>query len=262
MLESFKIVLLALLRGAKQKHLKKSAFCYDVKMMGSENFTPPQEKQKVLDVLSTVDTIIFDMDGLMIDSEPLHQQAYDKVLKRFGKGLSEEENAKLYVGISDKDASEDLVRRLALPVGPVELESEKNQAYLEMIGHVEPQPGLIELLSKLTKYKKAVASSSTLNQIELVVNELHAKGYFSGLFSAQQVEHGKPAPDIFLLAAQSLGSDPTKCLVLDDAPSGIAAANAASMYSFAIPSRETKAANFSNATVKLGSLVELAELIK
>jgi HAD superfamily hydrolase (TIGR01509 family) len=221
------------------------------------------EREKAVEVLSSVGTVIFDMDGLMIDSEPVHQKAYDAVLQRFGKGLTEEENNRLYVGISDKDITEDLVQRHGLPVSPAELEEAKHHAYLELVEHILPQEGLMELLNKLQdrNYKMAIASSSPLSHIQVVLDALHAGEYFSAYFSAEQVEHGKPAPHLFLLAAQEIGSNPAQCLVLEDAPSGIAAAKAASMYSFAIPSRETKGADFSNATVRLNSLVELAELV-
>ncbi len=79
--------------------------------------------------------------------------------------------------------------------------------------------------------------------------------------SAEQVSAGKPQPDLFLFAADKLGINPNECLVLEDAPTGIAAANAAGMKSYAIPSRETKNKDFSQATRKLKSLNEVFDYL-
>lgn len=222
-----------------------------------------QDREKVHEIFSKIDSVIFDMDGLMIDSEPFHQRAFDIVFQRFGKRLTEEENNKWYVGISDKDATEDMVKRFGLTLSPEELARAKQQVYLESLQLVEPREGLMELLKKLQEkgYKKAIASSSTPTEIEVVVGVLDIRDYFQVFCSALQVEHGKPAPDLFLFTANKLQSDVSRCVVLEDAPSGIVAAQAASMYSIAIPSRETRNKDFSNASLKLNNLLELASSI-
>lgn len=218
---------------------------------------------KLREILLNCDGIIFDMDGLMIDSEPYHCLAFDKVFQRFGKRLSEEDNTKYYVGISDKDAAMDMCKRYELPISPEELVKQKQDEYLKLLTQVSSQPGLFEVLQALaTKgYKMAIASSSMISEIEAVVGALEIRGYFESICSAQEVKHGKPAPDIFLLAAKKLNVAPNRCLVLEDATSGIIAANHAGMRSIAIPSRETLGRDFTLASGTLGSLLELVHLL-
>lgn len=209
--------------------------------------------------------IIFDMDGLMIDSEPFHHKAFDKVFREYGKELTIEDNNKYFVGISDIDAAKEMIVRYQLPISPEELVERKQKAYRVLIANeITSQPGLMELLQKLQEYgyKKAIASSSMLSEIELVMNTLKINKYIDIYCSAQEVKHGKPAPDLFLLAAQRLGIEPALCLVLEDAQSGMNAAKNAGMKCYIIPSRETKGKDFSEATRVLDSLNEVFENIK
>ncbi|MFH0863711.1 MAG: HAD family phosphatase [Candidatus Gottesmanbacteria bacterium] len=209
--------------------------------------------------------IIFDMDGLMIDSEPFHRKAFNKVFQEYGKELTEEDNSKYYIGISDIDAVEDMIKRFSLPLSPEELVERKQTAYKKLVAsHIIPQNGLLNLLKNLQKngYKKVIASCSMFNEIELIINNLKINKYINGYFSAEQVENGKPAPDLFLFAAEKMRTLPKDCLVLEDAPSGINAAKVAGMKSFAIPSKETKGKDFSKATKVLDNLNEVYDNLK
>jgi beta-phosphoglucomutase family hydrolase len=209
--------------------------------------------------------IIFDMDGLMIDSEPFHQQAFNKALKKYGKSLTPEENSKLYVGITDLDAAEDIIKRKKLFISKEKLVKQKQENYYKLLAtKVISQPGLIELLKKLklNGFKTAVASSSTLKEIKAVVDKLKINKYFNLLCSATHVKRGKPFPDVFLLAAKKLNLRPKECLVLEDAPSGVEAGKQANMKVFVIPSRETKNKDFSKADKVLTSLNQVFRYIK
>src|SRR5258708_7225855 len=115
--------------------------------------------------------IIFDMDGLMIDSEPLHQKSFNKVFNEYGKGLTFEQNSKYYVGLSDLDAARDMVVRFALPIAPEELCQKKQEIYSQMIStDIIPKEGLFDLLEKLQEsgYKKVIASGCMLNEIKSI----------------------------------------------------------------------------------------------
>lgn len=214
--------------------------------------------------LKRIKAVILDMDGLMIDSESLHCKAYDTVLKQYGYGLNAKENSERYVGISDPDISRDLISRYNLPIKPEKLAFLKQQEYRRLLGNeVIPQAGLLELLNRLKSsgFKVAIASSATTEEIKTVVKKLKIEPFINSITSSYEVENGKPKPDLFLHAAQKINIPPSNCLVLEDAPSGILAAKAAGMYSFAIPSSETKDKDFSKATKKLNRLSEVFQFI-
>lgn len=124
--------------------------------------------------LKGIKAVIFDMDGLMIDSEALHVMAYDKVLRQYGHRLTEEENTARYIGISFKEQSADLVTRLKLPVTPEQLSVLENEQYFNLMTEVRPMPGLIELLTKLKDagIRTAIASGSPISIIESVIKQL------------------------------------------------------------------------------------------
>lgn len=212
-----------------------------------------------------IKAVLFDMDGLMIDSEPYHQKAFDAALREVGSSLSEEENTAHYVGISDKDAAQDMIRRKGLALTTDQLVTRKLELYRQYIQtEIIAKPGLLELLQFLTKnnIKKAVASSSSIEDIRAVVDHLEILHYFDALCSATQVAKGKPAPDIFLFASSKLAIPPHECLVLEDAPSGLAAGKSAGMTVIVIPSRETMGRDFSTADYMLGSLSEVPKLLE
>ena len=211
-----------------------------------------------------IQAVIFDMDGLMTDTESLHYQAFREVLGAFGVDFTEADNAK-YIALTDIDAARLLVKKFELALNPETLVKRKTVIYRRLIlKGVPSQPGLLPLLEYLQRegYKKAVASSSSLEEINIIVKSIGAEQYFDGLFSALQVKHGKPAPDLFLLAAQSLAVKPSNCLVLEDAPNGIAAARRAGMLRYAVPSPETKRLNFSEANRVLSNLSEVRQYLE
>lgn len=204
-----------------------------------------------------IKAVIFDMDNLMIDSEVLHFEAYREVLSKLNIIFSKEDYLSSYMGISDKDIITDLVDKFSLPILRKELLGQKNEFFRNKFIHkVMPKKGLMDLLNNLQKddYLLAVASGSQVEEIEIILKNLKINHYFKAIVSADFVEHGKPAPDIFLLAAKKLSIDPVNCLVLEDSPSGVAAAKKAGMKCYAIPSRETRDKDFSKADKILDSL--------
>ena len=212
-----------------------------------------------------IKAVIFDMDGLMIDSEPLHYEAYAAVFRELGKKYPLEDNNRLYIGLSDKDQATDMVDRYSLSLSQEEIVKRKQQEFKKLIAtSLTPQKGLMKLLSylKKKKYKIAIASSSGNEEIALVIQSLKIKSYIDTYCSADEVRHAKPAPDLFLLAAKKLHVKPDECVVLEDSPRGIEAAVQAGMVSFAIPSEQTKDKDFSKATKKLKSLEEVTKQLK
>ena len=143
--------------------------------------------------------------------------------------------------------------------------SQEKQVY--QIAHLHEQvpamPGLYELLDDLERrnLSKAVASSGTRAYVQAVLKEINVSGRFHTLVTAEDVVHGKPAPDVFLRAAQAIDVSPSQCFVLEDAPSGIQAAKAAGMRCVAIPHQYTQGLDLSDADWVLPSLSDVCSLL-
>src|ERR1043165_8914325 len=164
-----------------------------------------------------ISTIIFDLDGLLADTEPIHCRAYQDVLAAHGVSLREEEYIDHWVrtgrGIVD------WIELHGLKLDPHEIRSEKSRRYLELVSSsLRPMEGAIDLLEALRGKKTlALASSSYRDAVEAVLNGLNVRTYFAAVLSGLDVAAVKPAPDIFLAAAGGSGSRPDDCLVIEDA---------------------------------------------
>ncbi|BCN30296.1 GNAT family N-acetyltransferase [Anaeromicropila herbilytica] len=174
--------------------------------------------------------VIFDMDGVLIDSEPLHAKAAILTLKEYGVDLSTE-YCYGYIGSTTKSMFETIIKEFKLEV-PVEEMLEKNATITASLHESEgytPIEGTLELLHDLYKngVKLAVASSSSLDLIKEVTSKLGIIGYFDQLVSGTDVEHPKPAPDVFLNAMKLLDVTPDECIIIEDSMNGVLAAYAA-----------------------------------
>ena len=191
-----------------------------------------------------INAIIFDLDGLLADTEKLHLAAYKKVFSKLGYELLDEDYADHWI--------RNVVRR------------DKAHIYKELVSSsVRPMPGARELLFSLQGRKlMALATSSHPKDAHAVVKTLDFVNFFSYIAAKNSVERVKPYPDIFLHVAEEISTSPENCLVLEDAEKGILAADAAGMKSIAVPNTHTKNNDFSKATLVVKSLEEVnCELI-
>lgn len=182
--------------------------------------------------------ILFDMDGLMVDSNPTWIAAEKRLVEEYGKKYSDE-IAKKYHGLRVHGMIEVMIKEYNLPLAQQDGEAKlKEHAKVNFEKpEVKLLPGcktLVTSLSQSDQYSLAVASSSPITIIQTVVNRFNFNGDFDVLVSGEEVKNGKPAPDVFLRAAQLLHIEPTQCLVLEDAPNGIKAAKAAHMKAIAV----------------------------
>ncbi|KTC78873.1 HAD family hydrolase [Legionella cherrii] len=186
------------------------------------------------------DAIIFDFDGVILDSEPIHYDAYCQVLKPLGITISYPEYMEHYLGLSDKDMFPKLLRNKGLNFSKVEIQrliQQKTQAYTNIINRCDPLPLIVDfdqfLFKIAPKVKKlAICSGSSRGEITTVLSrvrqgKLHA--YFDTIVTAEDVQAGKPSPEGYLLTAQRLDVVPGRCLVIEDTPYGVKAAKAAGM---------------------------------
>lgn len=208
-----------------------------------------------------LEAVLFDMDGLMIESEHLQSQAFQKILE--SHGIEPEYNEAGVIQIVGVTALENLKlvkERYGLPQSAEELLVIKNEIYNEIIDEgLQPMPGLHDLVKSLQEngVKIAVASSSNMQDILKVLKIIDLEEVFDAVVSGTEVEHSKPAPDVFLKAAADLGVSASGCVVLEDAESGVKAGKAAGMTVIAIPSQFSANNDFSLADHVLESLNEL-----
>jgi HAD superfamily hydrolase (TIGR01509 family) len=182
------------------------------------------------------EAIIFDMDGVIVDSEPRHETAYREMFAELGYGENHGVNFDDWIGRTDKALLEDFIARHK-PVHTLQTLSDwKKDRFLEILRREEPifedLPQLVERLA--SRYRMAVASGSVHPVIDAVLALKNLRQHFEFTVSASDVAHGKPAPDIFLRAAEILGVAPEKCCVIEDSPPGVQAGRAAKMDVIAI----------------------------
>jgi HAD superfamily hydrolase (TIGR01509 family) len=172
--------------------------------------------------------LIFDCDGVLVDSEPLACRVDEEVLGALGFRVTAEDIRQRYVGRSLKDmiAGIEAEHGRALPQ---DFGARLNATLLERFRtELRPIPGAREAIQALP-YRRCVASSSLPERIALSLTVTGLIDLFENRFSSSQVARGKPAPDLFLFAAERMGTAPSECLVVEDSVYGIEAARAAGM---------------------------------
>ncbi|GGV34658.1 HAD family hydrolase [Streptomyces spectabilis] len=183
-------------------------------------------------------SVIFDLDGTLVDSEPNYFEAGRQLLAEQGVTDFTWQDHETYVGISTQETLARWKELYGLSAPLPELLADKNRRYLELARtstRVYPQmAAFVELLHE-AGVPMAVASGSSRAAIEAILAGTGLDAYLKTFVSADQVARGKPAPDVFLAAAELLGTGPERCVVLEDAVPGALAAKAAGMRCVAIP---------------------------
>jgi len=211
-----------------------------------------------------VKCVLFDMDGLLLDTENLYSMGTQQILSQYNQSYSWEFKTKL-MGKRTDEVARMIIEHYQLPMTPEEWISQSKAVYEDLFPTVKSLPGVTKLVHHLAKHRIpiSVASSSSSSAFQLKT-ENH-----SGLFSLfdnivlgdnQMVKNAKPAPDIFLVAADyftSCGVQPEDCLVVEDAPLGVAAGKAAGMQVVMVPDSRMDEDNRKEATLALNSLDDL-----
>jgi HAD superfamily hydrolase (TIGR01509 family) len=182
------------------------------------------------------DAIIFDMDGVIVDSEPRHERAFREIFHELGYGENHGIDFRAYIGRSDRALWLDFIEKHRPPQPLEELLAAKQNRLIQILRREQPIfEGLPELVEKLARhYVLAVASGSNHPVIDEVLAMKQLRRFFSAVASTQDVGKTKPAPDVFLHAARLLGVPPARCCVIEDSAAGVAAARAAGMDVIAI----------------------------
>lgn len=183
-------------------------------------------------------SVIFDLDGTLVDSEPNYFEAGRLTLAEYGvPGFSWADHER-YVGISTQETVAHWKSRYGLRASVAELLAAKNRRYLELARTAtRAYPEMRKFVELLAGegVPMAVASGSSPEAIDAILAGTGLAAHLGTVVSAAEVAHGKPAPDVFLEAARRLGAAPADCVVLEDAAPGAAAAHAAGMRCIAVP---------------------------
>jgi len=177
------------------------------------------------------EAIVFDMDGVLLDSEPLHFEALSSVLAAEGVALTHAENEE-FIGTTVETTFGTLIARYALPRLLAEYIDIYDAAVLRVLDLPRaPAEGVLKLLraARARGMRVALASSSRRLWIEATLRSIDLSDAFEVIVSGDDVQHGKPDPEIYVLAAQRLGVPPSRCLAIEDAPNGVLSARRAGM---------------------------------
>ncbi len=173
--------------------------------------------------------VIFDMDGVIVDSMPLQYESYKRALSEENISITEEEFF-LYAGKQGKKLLQDIMNIKNVSFDIKKVYDKKNKIYRELLKDIKTFPDIIKLINVfIGKYKLALVSTSSIVNISIILDKLNLKAKFNVILGAEDADRGKPSPDIFLKAASRLGALPAECIVFEDSNYGIEAAKRAGM---------------------------------
>jgi beta-phosphoglucomutase len=215
------------------------------------------------------EAVIFDMDGVLIDSEPLHVEIEKKLFSKLGIEVTEDVH-RSYMGASNDYMYTDLRSRFNLQESVMELMKRDELFRSDYFNQRETVPvnnGLVSLLNQIKSagLKLAVATSSSPGIVNILLNKCGIAPFFDAIVTTCEAGKSKPAPDVYLLAARIAGVSPANCIVFEDSPNGISAAKNAGMYCIAVQTdtvtfEELSRADFvikSFRGMSLGKLIEI-----
>lgn len=202
--------------------------------------------------------VIFDMDGVLVDTVTLNWRAINQALESYGIHVNDDELYK-YVGKSLKDQVSQLSQEYGVDLNYDDIESNSSSIKKELMKNLAPKPGVVELLESLKENQVQIAVA-TSNSREVTLERLKTSGilhYFDILVTEDDVMHHKPDPEVFEKAAQEMGVLSVNCVVFEDAPSGVLAAKSANMKCIAVETPHVKGEDILMADKIVSSLTQV-----
>lgn len=206
--------------------------------------------------------VLFDMDGVIFDSEPIHEKIFIEFSASFGVSISPNDYQR-FIGTSSVSQWQYMKDKFELEGTPQELSDAKMEfykKYLKATSGLVPMPGLISFLGELLRdgIPFALASSNTTDIIDATLTAIGLEEAFMTRVGGNDVAKAKPAPDIFLLAASRLGVPPEHCVVIEDSTNGILASQRAGMRSVGFENPNSPGQDLSGATERISTMERLS----
>lgn len=209
-----------------------------------------------------IQAVIFDMDGLMIDSERVYWQAGRELANRYGKTVQDATLGRM-MGRSPVDSMTVFATETAIPVDPATLLEERDTRVYEILSTgATPMPGLFAALDQLSaRHTLAIATSAKRYFVDVIDKSLNFVRYFKAVQTSEGVVNGKPAPEIYHKAMAQIGVSPADSVVLEDSSNGARAGKASGAYTIAVPSEHTRDQDFSFVDYVAADLLDAARKI-
>lgn len=208
--------------------------------------------------------MIFDFDGVLVDSERYHFETYSAVFRKYGHVIDETEYYKYWTSLGLGPKGE--IDRYQLPLDPKMIRDEKRPVFSEYCknGTIRFFPEARDLVLRLVHAGKVltIASGTVRPDIEAILKNEGLTGAFTTIVGSDTIEAPKPAPDIFLHALAMVGASPEEALVFEDAEKGVGSAKAAHIPVIVVRTKETEGIDFPGADLVVASHAELAELAR
>ena len=212
--------------------------------------------------LKNIKAIIFDFDGIIVDSEPVQMRAFRETLKPYGIEISNEEFFKM-IGIRTVENFKEIKEKYNLNETIESLVEKKNENYLRLLlENLKPRECIPEVVKYLYSrgYLLGVGSGSRKEDVVIPLEKLGLNKFFKVIITGDDAVYGKPSPEIFLKVARNLNVKPQECAVIEDSENGVLAALNAGMIAVAVPTEFTRTHNLSRAHILLKSICEIKNL--
>ncbi len=207
--------------------------------------------------------VVFDLDGLLVNTEDLYEKSGNELLSQHGHTMNDNLREQI-IGLTAHESLQTMIDAFALNTTTEELYA-KSEAIMQRLiaNELQPMPGMLELLAALEagRVPRIVATCGRRHYAHELLEVCNVAHHFELVLTADDVERGKPHPEIYELAAQRLGLSPVATMVLEDSANGVRAASAAGAYTVAVPNRHTASHSFEGASLIAETLADQRILI-
>ncbi|MDO8503076.1 MAG: HAD family phosphatase [bacterium] len=189
-----------------------------------------------------IKAVLFDMNGIIIDDEHIHEMAFRETVKPYNIDLDHQAYLDCCAGKTDRAGYEQIAEKFPATLPIDDLLRQKSQMYLQLFpANKKDYPGVIDLIHSLAKdFTLALTSSSSRDEVDLITKEFGINQEFKLTISANEVTKGKPDPEPYRITAQKLGFKPEECVVIEDSKSGVISAKAAGCYCIGVTTTHSK----------------------